>query len=176
MRLLRASILLVLVLVLGSCDKPNPPTTRRSHEKDVQAASVMVGANRIEVYRVNGKIDDPIAEGVPNIDGFPILARGKDLGPEFAAKLTKVLIDESSYSDNFVKCFWPGVAYRACYANTRVDVVICFDCENFYLGPPRNEREHVWETATFRDTPARKILIDLAKEALPDDPDIQALK
>ncbi len=143
------------------------------------AKGILAGATKVEVYRIDGGSSDRepprVGPGETAVDGFAVTARGKDQGPEFAARLDRVLSDEQSHSNAFAKCFWPGVVFRVYKGEERVDVVICYTCQNFYLGPPKTDGQ-VQENTSFRDTPAVPKLVRLAKEALPDDPDIQALK
>jgi hypothetical protein len=66
------------------------------------------------------------------------------------------------------------VAFRIYQGDDCVDLVICFKCHNFYLGPPSDRR--VFETASLSGTSAYAKLIRLAKEAFPDDAEIGALE
>jgi hypothetical protein len=179
--LVRASrpFALWLLVVLAGCGGGSPRRSRGDHSGQVRAASALVGATRVEVYRIDGREDPktskPLAPGDPNIDGYAILHRGEDRGEDFAARLAEVFSDEATYSDDHLACFWPGVAFCVHKGDERVDVVICLRCQNFYLGPPRGD-ERMLVTGSFAGTPGRQRLIRLAKDALPDDPDIQALE
>jgi hypothetical protein len=162
------------LLVLVACGHQTP----RNKHINSQTAAILSTATRVEVYRIDGRNDPPdptpIAPGDPTVGGYAITGRGKDQGKEFARKLADVLLDDSTYSDSFAACFWPGVAFRVYQADDCVDLVICFKCHNFYLGPPSERR--VMETASFIGTPASTKLIQLAKEAFPEDAEIGALK
>jgi hypothetical protein len=144
---------------------------------DGRSRAILRGATRVEVYRIDGRNGDervPPKPGERAIGGFRVIARGEDRGPEFAARLADVLLDRATYSSTYNKCYWPGVVFRACKGQECVDVMVCFQCDNFYVGPP--SKVEVRETASFYDTPAVPRLVRLAKEAFPDDKDIQALK
>jgi hypothetical protein len=130
------------------------------------------------VFRIDGKDGPPAATprapGDPTVGGFAILSRGEDQGQRFAARLADILLDDTTYSDRFAQCFWPGVTFRVYRGEECVDVIICFKCQNFYLGPPTDRL--VAETASFADSPAGPRLVRLAKEAFPQHKDIQGLK
>ena len=142
---------------------------------DRNSREILENADRVEVYRIDGR---DMADGNPKpkdgktIDGFPVISQGKDQGKEFAKKLGDILSDKQMHG-NTSKCFWPGVAFRVWRGEDRVDVLICFMCDNFYCGPPAEKPK---EVGGFDDTPLRSRLLQLAKEAFPDDKDIQALQ
>lgn len=141
---------------------------------DARTKAILAGATKVEVFRLDGKVDpQPQAEGEKRVGGFPVTARGTDQGKEFAHKLADILSDEKTYSDDRAACFWPGVAFRVWKGEESAEVLICFQCNNFYCGPPAPVAK---ETANFTDPPARVRLVRLAQEAFPDDKDIQALK
>jgi hypothetical protein len=105
---------------------------------------------------------------------YAILARGKDQGQDFAAKLTDILTDDKTYMSTFAGCFWPGVAFRVWKDEDSVDLIICFKCGNFYLGPPTDKRG--MENASFAGSPNRGHLVRLAKDAFPDGEEVQKMK
>lgn len=166
----RLLVLAALLLLLGCGSSKGRPDSRTT--------SILAGATRVEVFRIDGRNDPPdptpINPGDPTVGGYAILARGKDQGREFAATLADTLGDGRTYTDRFAGCFWPGVAFRVWKGEQCVDMVICFKCGNFYLGPPTDKR--VMETASFMGTPNASRLVRLAKEAFPADEEVQALK
>ncbi len=169
MRMIPILLLASLALHVG-CNKA---TTR------ARAASRMIaGATRVEVFLIDGRNDPPdptpILPGDPTVSGYAILARGKDQGPEFVGLLTDILADERTYAEYSSPCFWPGVAFRLWKENECVDMVICFKCGNFYLGPPTDKP--AMENASFTRSPNWPRLVQLAKIAFPDDKEIQALE
>lgn len=165
----RFLVLATLLLLFGCSSKGR---------LDGRTAGILAGATKVEVFRIDGHIDrpdaTPIKPGDPTVGGYAILARGKDQGQEFAAKLRNILTDSKTYSDTFAHCFWPGVAFRVWKGEDSVDVIICFTCGNFYLGPPTDKR--VMENASFFKSPNRGRLVQLAKDAFPEDKEVQALK
>src|SRR5262249_14897406 len=92
----------------------------------------------------------------------------------FAAKLTAALKDEKSYG-LAARCFFPGVGFRAWKDKESVDVVICYLCSNFYIVAHAADGKELGRTqlAGFRENWAT--FVQLAKEAFPDDAEIQKL-
>jgi hypothetical protein len=171
----------LLVTTVSGCtqDPQLGPLAAKSFGRAQGFKDVLVGATKVEVYRIDGGTTERMAKrvgpGEPNIDGYAIIDRGKDQTAEFVAALDGVLLDKRTYTEHFVKCYNPGVVFRFCKGDDRVDVVICFHCGNFYIGPPVTG-EQVLENAAFHGSPNRARLVRLAKQALPDDKDIQALE
>jgi hypothetical protein len=161
---LRPLVMVLLVAPLG-CGKTKSPL-------HPQTEAVLTGATKVEVFRINGREDAPKSRGKNGICGYPIISRGKDQGPEFAAKLADILTDGRSYSKTYAHCFEPGVVFRVWKGEEVIDVVICYKCDNFYCGPPVKT---ALENGSFWHSPAKPRLVRLAKEAFPDDSEIQAL-
>jgi hypothetical protein len=145
---------------------------------DGRTAAIFSGATKVEVFRIDGGKDSPdptpTKPGDPTVGGYAILARGADQGPDFARELADVLDDGKTYTDQFAKCFWPGVAFRVWKDDECVDLIVCFYCHNFYLGPRTDHQ--VMETASFSGSSNAARLVRLAKEAFPDDKEVQALE
>jgi hypothetical protein len=140
-----------------------------------RAAAKIAGASRVEVFRLDGMSPrtSPPTIGARTIGGFPVTARGADQGGAFADRLAGLLSRPSTYSYAFAGCFWPGVAFRVWKGEECTEVLICFQCDNLYAGPPQ---DRAMENASFAGSPRRRDLVRLAKEAFPDDPEIQALE
>jgi hypothetical protein len=144
---------------------------------DPRTRAILAAASKVEVFRTDG-YDGPYdrkprQEGESRIGGFRVTAQGPDQAQPFAAKLAELLLDETHFNNNYKKCYWPGVAFRVWKDYEFADVLICFQCDNLYCGPPTEEAR---ENASFNRSPARSQLARLAKEALPDDQEIQAIK
>jgi hypothetical protein len=171
----RSSILLQAgcLILLGCAGEP-----RKQKELDDRTAPILSGGTKVEVFRIDGGSEKAaptvIKAGDPTMGGYSILSKGKDQTPEFAARLNDLLTDSRTYTDQYAACFMPGVAFRVWKSDECVDVIICFRCHNFYLGPPSDEK--VMENATFSGSSNAGQLIRLAKDAFPDDQEIQALK
>jgi len=134
-------------------------------------AAILHDANRVEVFRV-GEEEDPHAENT--IGGYPILATGKTQGPDFAARLSKIL-QSSSVTQNRKKCgLQPGVAYRLWSGDRAVEVLVCFKCDVLWphvVGEQSANPHHEWQDFD----PVRPELLALTKEAFPEDAKIQSL-
>src|SRR5271156_1276059 len=131
--ILRLLLLASCFLVLG-CGKKS---------LDSRTTAILAGATKVEVFRI-----DPISghmpkstrkEGEKRIMGFLVIAQGKDQGKEFADKLSQILFDRATYSDQISMCFDPGVAFRVWKDDEALDVLICFKCNNFGYGPPTDD-------------------------------------
>jgi hypothetical protein len=164
-------VVLIVFLLLCGCGA-------HKSRLDRHTTAIFSGATKVEVFRVDGLDKSPngkpINPGDPTVGGYPILARGKNQSSEFATKLADVLADDKTYTDVYNKCFYPGVAFRVWKGEESVDVLICFRCENFYVGPSTDQQ--VLETGSFLRSPNANRLVRLAKEAFPDDEEVQALK
>lgn len=127
------------------------------------------------MFRTAGKEvpSDQQQEGEERIGGFRVISQGTDQAEAFAAELADILLDNRTYTDKRAACYWPGVAFRMWKDDQSVDVLICFICHNLYCGRPVKIAE---ENSSFAQSPAESRLIRLAKEAFPDDAEIQALK
>jgi hypothetical protein len=135
------------------------------------------GATKVEAFRIKPEKADK--EGVKTVGGYPITATGKEQGKEFAGKLLDVLFADATYEGRSARCFEPGVAFRAWTDKKEsVEVIICFKCSNLSV-ISHDANGKVKETrggGGFGETPSWTALVKLAKEAFPDDKEIQALK
>ena len=86
-----------------------------------------------------------------------------------------VLRNDASYAWNIAKqcIFDPGVAYRVWRGNESVVILICFHCDEVGIVADKTQPE---EITIHSCDPGRPALLKLAKEAMPDDKEIQALK
>jgi hypothetical protein len=140
-----------------------------------RSVDILSAATKVEVFRLDGRRqpgDWQPKPGETSLCGFPITARGPDQGEAFARKLADLLLDERTHTRETAACFLPGIGFRVWRGEDSVDVLICFLCDNFYCGPTRPAAR---ETASFLGSPQRPLLVRLAKEAFPDDKDIQGL-
>jgi hypothetical protein len=135
------------------------------------ATSILRHGDRVEVFQVSPKrADEP---GPDTIGGYPILAVGKEQGPDFAARLGKVL-RSWSVAPSSKKCiFEPGVAFRVWSGDRALEVLVCFKCDDLWPHVVGEPGELHGEVLAF--DAVRADLVALAKEAFPDDPKIQAL-
>jgi hypothetical protein len=135
------------------------------------------GTTKVEAFRI--KLDKADKEGVKTVGGYPITATGKEQGKDFAGKLRDVLFADATYEGRSARCFEPGVAFRArTDKKESVEVIICFHCSNLSVISYDANGKVVKKDAGggFGGTPSWTALVKLAKEAFPDDKEIQALK
>lgn len=133
-----------------------------------KAVAVLAGATKVEVFRVDS--------GKPGgkdktVGGYRVTATGKDRDEKFAARLAGVVLDEESYVWGAAKgcVFQPGVAFRVWKGEESVEVVICFACDQVRVSAAGKDG------VPAESDPGRAALVKLAKEALPDDKEIQKL-
>lgn len=123
------------------------------------------------MFRIDSKYEKNTTDG---ICGYKILATGKEQGPKFAARLSEVL-RRWGVARSSKKCgLSPGVAFRVWHGEKALEVVICFKCEDLkihHIGTVDDRSLN--DLLDFESE--RADLLSLAKEALPNDPDIQAL-
>lgn len=135
------------------------------------ATSILRNGTRAEAFRVSPKYSPERTD--ITIGGYPIIATGAELGPEFVARLATVL-RRWGVSKGSKKCtFEPGVAFRVWSGDRALDVLICFECDELWthvVGDTGSSDDDVLDFA-----PVRADLVTLVKEAFPDNAKIQAL-
>lgn len=143
---------------------------------DRYSADVLAQATRVEGFRIDGRNgpDDhlPTKPGQQRIGGFLITGNGHELDKRFAHRLLDILSDRRTHARSHTMCFWPGVAFRVWGRGQRLDVLICFLCDNIYSGPPTDEAQ---ENINFSSSSMRPRLVRLVKSAFPGDAEIQGL-
>jgi hypothetical protein len=176
---IRRRLVLVPLLVLAGCSSsPSGPSTEAKARLGDHVVTVLEKADRVEVFRLDAdSVEREIRthEHLPGerILGRLVIARGPNQGKPFAGRLAAVLFDKATYSKEYVKCFYPGVAFRLWAGEEWVQLTICFRCNN--VGVDTSWKEERFNFS-FLHTPARARLLELAKEAFPDDKDIQDFK
>ena len=134
--------------------------------------AILAKADRVEVYRVKEG-----GKGSEQLDGYPIVDIGKPQDKAFAGKLKAVLYDEKTYDFDTAKAceFMPGVGFRVLSDEGQVDVILCFHCDELQLFTTDGKHKEVEKKHEDFDR-ARPALVKLAKQAFPNDKEIQALK
>jgi hypothetical protein len=154
------------VVALGACGGQSIETV-----VGVDGKRILSSPDRIEVFRIHGYESQA---GGRTLRGYPILAEAVKLRPDFARRAAAVLLQPGNYEWLRKKCaFTPGVALRFWRVTESVDVLLCFSCNQclFAFGP---EVRPTWDHTMDCDR-ARPLLLDLAREAFPDDAALAAL-
>jgi hypothetical protein len=169
-----------LVLAIGcASDKPvahRPKTREPGKRLDARSIAIVSAATKVEVFRID-PMDGPHQRtpkllGQNRIGGYLVTKQGTDPGADFIARLVDTLFDDSAYSDEFAKCYDPGVVYRVWKDDEALDVIICYRCHNAYIGPPTERANENVSLLGKRWSD----LVDLAKQAFPNDPVFDELK
>jgi hypothetical protein len=193
--------LMALSIALGACslaeppppsppdtpapDSSAPPAIEAPFDADNAAATgILKGADRVEPLALVPVLEgenvarfaDP-ANANDFVDGFPIRARATELGEPFADKLELFLLNERNFAApaNGVteRCpFEPEVALRAFEGAEWIAVVVDFDCN--LMTTTSSQGQLTLPSVSFG--PGRDELLEIVKEAFPDDPSIQALR
>ena len=134
--------------------------------------TILKGATRVEAFRV-----DPKRSKKPqgkHVDGLTVLSTAKEQGTQFAKRLSELLQDEKSLLSEQARCFFPGVAFRLWKEKESVDVVVCYQCTGLRLIARDGAGGELHRTGGgFKAN--YDAWVKLAKEAFPDDKQIQGL-
>jgi hypothetical protein len=133
-----------------------------------KAIALLEKANKVEAFRIEEKQTQKTGDDY--IAGYRIIGKSKNLGEKFPAKLRAALFEEKIYFGQAARCFDPGVAFRIWHDKQAIEVVICFHCTNFTVGMAGEK------AGSHGFGPRLEPFLALAKEAFPDDADIQGLK
>jgi hypothetical protein len=152
---------------VSAAEKDAGPSEKVSKRLGEKTLAILKGADRVEVFRLDNRLIEKVPEGVKKFGRFAITAMGKEQGKEFAGKLAAVLMKDETYFGRALRCFEPGVGFRIWNGKESVDMTICFGCSNFYVGGAYGE--FGGSKGIYGQ------LAKLAKEAFPDDKEIQEL-
>ena len=125
----------------------------------------------VEAFRIDPVI--PVKDkSAPRVGDFRILSGPVVVDAESAAELSRILLDPDTYDWFRAKgCdFTPGVGLRLMKDASRVDLALCFECDELMIF--RHGRRVGMEDFDA----ARPRLVAVMKKVFPDDPKIQALK
>jgi len=139
-----------------------------------RAVRIIEGATKVEVFRIKPMQEQKPAGEV--IGGYTVLSAGRDQGPDFARRLAAVLLDDKTYDFDRAKgcIFSPGVVFRFRNGAELVEVITCYHCSEFKI-VVKDARGAVVRVVGEDFDNARPALVKLAKDAFPDDKEIQAL-
>ncbi len=192
---IRAGIAVLVVafaiFVAQACSSSSPvsatgnfPTgTTVTDEEHETALQVLRSATSVETFRVRGSRDsgetrkkDYPRDTTLSIGGFPIEAKGRTQGREFALKLGGFLADPANFRPAGTqpsKCiFDPGVAFRLRSGSDRIEVIVCFTCGELWVDSTKGRLR----LPTDEFYPGFSRMSALAKEAFPKDKDLASLR
>jgi hypothetical protein len=170
LRLLAAVSTTLALVGADDSTKPSEKVKERLGDKTI---AILRGATKVDVFRISPNMAKKDEE--KQIGGYPITATGAEQKKEFAAKLAAVLLEEKTYFGQQARCFNPGVAFRLWKDKESVDVVICFACTDLRLVSRDADGKEIKSTSGAFG-PDIQPLLKLAKEAFPDDKEIQGIK
>ena len=163
---------------------PRPAPGNGDDVESAAALEILRDADRVEPLLLTPVLegDDLARIAKPEnanefVDGFPIRARGKELGEPFADELELFLVNDRNFAapapGEAERCvFTPEVAFVAYEGTEWNAVVVDFDCN--FMTATSSKGQLVLPSLSF--APGRAELVELAKKAFPDDAQIQALK
>jgi hypothetical protein len=125
----------------------------------------------VEAFRIDPRLPAP-DKAAPRLGDFNILAGPVPVPAADADELKKVILDPETYDWYRAKgCdFRPGVGLRFMKDASRVELALCFECDELMIF--RHGRRIGMEDFDA----ARPRLVAVVKRLFPDDPQIQALK
>lgn len=144
-----------------------------------QGVAILSDADRVETFRLDdGGYGDNVKAGTSGdiIADYPVTLHGKTQGPAFAARLSQTVLDPRTFlgpSDTSCEIN-PGVAFRAWHGQECVKVIICFHCQQMLI-TTRNAQGHEIHSAYTQMGSMRTGFLALAREAFPDDKEVQSL-
>jgi hypothetical protein len=167
-RVVTGAVVLFAAAVVAAAD-PSPRVVRFLGDR---AAATLAGATKVEVFRLSPQ---RAKENQPSLGGYLVTAKGAEQGEPFAQRVASVLLDESTYDFATSKRggFEPVVGFKLWKNGAWVEVVLSFaNAELVVLSPTG---DGALRSAQEDFDAARPALLKLAKDSLPNDPDIQAL-
>jgi hypothetical protein len=149
-----------------------PPRESVAERLGERMTAILKGATKAEAFRIADKpLEKP--EG-KHVSGYPVLSAAKEQGKDFAKRLSALVQDEKSLFSAQARCFSPGVAFRLWKDKESVDVVVCYMCSGVRLTARDADGKVLHQTGGgFKDN--YDAWVKLAKEAFPDDKQIQTL-
>ena len=148
----------------GAVPQPPPRVVRFM---GAGAAGTLAGAERVEVFRVSTK---RAREDDPEAGGYVVTATGKAQDAAFARRIADALLDEKSYrfDANRVGGFEPVVVLKVWKGERWVEVLLSFATDELVIRAP-GAKDGAVRSAQADAAPARRELLKLARQALPED-------
>lgn len=165
-------ITIAAVLLLGCSLAEKMQWTNEKMVPVHTIASDLRNATICDVYRVDDSYPNgrQLINGEP-LHGYGILSKPIPLTERSREELLRVLTDAKIYIRHSVPrdcLFRPGVAFRFTDGSTKVDLLVCFSCNElrYYMDC------HIVGESYFQS----KELLELTKKLFPDDKKIRSLK
>ena len=163
----------IAAVVLAGCDvKNNMEWTNEKMESVYSLASDLSKATICEVYRVDDSYpnEQKLQNGV-NLHGYAIISKAIPLSGKSRNALSQLLTNANTYIRHSVPpdcLFRPGVAFRFNDGNIKVDLLVCFSCNElrYYLNG------QIVGESFFKS----QELLERTKKLFPDDKKLQSLK
>ena len=138
--------------------------------------AILKEATSVETYRI---VDTDFQPNPPRsigtIEQYPITSKGVARGSDFAIAAAEQLLDGEAYFLSLDCIIDPGVAFRFWKSKESVTLVICYQCDHVEVIVCDS-----WGSTTHRGgaffSKSFGVMVQLAKKAFPDDPEIQGLK
>jgi hypothetical protein len=163
----------------GSTPPGSAPSDRLKAKLGEDTVSILTGATRCEAFLIDPeplRETEPIPTDGKAIGGHRITETGPERSQEFAARLAAVLLTDETYNCTFpTHCFDPGVAFRLWNGDRRVEVLMCFFCDNLRFRAVGADGKELHEAFGNWMPSSRAKLVRLVKEAFPDNARIQAM-
>jgi hypothetical protein len=170
--------------ISGEATRPIYELTAAFGPNPLESIVTMVGlgtirllreADKLEVFEIKSQeIPESPPKGVPTVEGYELVARGKTLGPESAREFADSVLTEQNYA--MTSCAWhPVIVFRAWRGEKFVSLVVCFQCTEASFSYLDAAERPTREPLPFQFYGARSTLLRLAKEALPDSSILQGI-
>jgi hypothetical protein len=147
--------------------------------------SILRGAAKVETFRIADTADidygfgrhKDVRSNLGRIEGYTITANGKLMDRAFAERLAACLLRPDRYFFSLDCLPDPGVAFRASRGEESVTLVICYECDHLkvYVRDGWGRIVHTGSSYFVSPFPGPDVMTELAREAFPEDPEIQAM-
>ena len=165
-------ITIAAVVLVGCGAKKNMQWTNEKIEPAYALASDLSKATICEANRVDDSYpNEQKLKNDGNLHGYTVISDAIPLSEKSRNELSRILKNANTYIRHSVPIdclFRPGVAFRFTDGNTKVDLLVCFSCNElrYYMDC------HIVGESYFQS----KELLELTKKLFPDDKKIRSLK
>ena len=165
-------ITIAAVVLVGCGAKKNMQWTNEKIEPAYALASDLSKATICEANRVDDSYpNEQKLKNDGNLHGYTVISDAIPLSEKSRNELSRILKNANTYIRHSVPIdclFRPGVAFRFTDRSIKVDLLVCFSCNElrYYMDC------HIVGESYFQS----EELIELTKKIFPDDKKIQSLK